>query len=122
MEIVNPLEARRFRDVQGNVWELHDIEIGAWDIWTNINKTVAHNITTNWLTISIVSIIIYSDNGTTIRSFQTILETWASSGGTFWINDTNINLNSAVGGIFDNPNYDDAVMNRGRIKFWVMVS
>jgi hypothetical protein len=91
------------------------INIGAWNMDTNDNVSVAHGVA-DFTKIRSIYVIILSDiflNRSNLSSIDAA--TGLIHGGVGQIGAVNLALERTIGGSYDSPSYDDGAMNRGFI-------
>jgi energy-coupling factor transporter ATP-binding protein EcfA2 len=88
------------------------IQIGAWNMDSVSTKSVTHGLA-DVLKIRDISAMILDDAGTSIRKLDGNFDGVNFNGGIDDISALSIVLQRFTTGIFDDPEYDDAVINRG---------
>jgi hypothetical protein len=93
------------------------IEIGPWNMAATDPLGVAHGLTAlEYATASVLCVTIINDADTK-REFLGVKQTATGvDNGVRELNSTNVSLTRKTGGQFDDPAYNDAVMNRGYIE------
>ena len=99
----------------GNVMVMKELEIGDWNMNTDISKSVNHGLSaTEYKTIRQMSVEI-RDDGDTVVSHNLYNGTEGHINAT---TSTQINLTRNGGGIYDSTSFDATSYNRGFITFW----
>ena len=94
-----------------------EIEIGDWDMDVNNAINVTHGLTaTEWQTVRGVSVSI-RDNGNTSHYDYVSYTDNVNIGNQIQVSPTTVFLRRAIGGAFDNTNFNSTSYNRGFITF-----
>jgi len=91
------------------------LEIGAWNMDSDVQKLVAHGLSGS-SQIREISAIIIDDTGALRSSLVSADFTGALGGGT-GATATDIALTRVTGGLFDSTDYNDGSLNRGYVVF-----
>ena len=88
------------------------IEIGGWNMLTDLSKTINHGLSsTEWLTVTSLSVVIINDAQTALSSLNSSLENQ------LYLDASAIYILTNSGGIYNNTNNDSLANNRGFINF-----
>lgn len=123
MTINNPPSFDRIFDTNGNTLQCKVLDIGAWNMDTQISKGVAHGLSIALEDFVSVMAVIENDQRNQSYVIDTVMNvaTGATSGFVSTITTSAIQLTRTTGGFFDSTDYDDAVINRGTIFIWYKV-
>jgi hypothetical protein len=92
------------------------IDMGDWDMNTNVTKQVAHGLSDEG-DIRSISIIIRND--TASQHYDFLGKATSTGGdGVNYIDGTNVYLNRVTAGAFDNSSFQNTSYNRGWITIW----
>lgn len=123
MQINNPPDRVDYiKTIGGGIIRPHLVDIGTWNMDLATSKLVAHGLGDDWSKIVSITFIIFDDAGLQYRpapGYQNGADPNLVSVGVNYIDSTNLALSRRAGGLFDSTNFDDAVMNRGKILFWL---
>lgn len=100
--------------VSSNAIACKVLDIGTWDMDTNSTKSVAHGLS-DILKIVSVSTIIVNDAEDTVYNLEKSFSGSNLHGWIQGITSTNIVLERAAGVGFDDSNFNDGTINRGKI-------
>lgn len=121
MDIDNPQTFDHIIEANGDTLRVKVIDIGAWNMDGSANKLVSlGGLTTS--DIVHVSLWIYSDTGALdspgLGEIGAGGAAFDGLGFSISSGTGNISISRITGGFFDSTNFDDAVMNRGKIVVW----
>lgn len=123
MEINNPPDRVDYiKTIGGGIIRPHVINIGAWNMDSTMRVLIEHGLGTKWDKILSITFVIYRDDGTYIKlspAFNNAVDPNLVQVGVEEVTDTYIKLIRRAGSGFDSIQYDDAVMNRGKILAWI---
>ncbi len=119
MEISNPQTLDHIIGANGNVLRVKIMNIGPWDMVSSASLVITHGLT--FADIIMVGGYVLSDTGLTAFPLYTNAGGSASPDWDLDVDNWSafsIILMRRAGGIFDGVNFNDAVMNRGRVIIW----
>lgn len=96
------------------------IRIGDWNMDTTINVSVAHGLSSTYLKIRSIDVIIRNDTNAFLYSLfntETISGTGVNQGWLSGITSTSVSLYRLTGGFFDSTSFDSTSFNRG----WIII-
>ena len=91
------------------------VNIGAWDMDTDLSKTVSHGISDHTKILN-VDMCIYPDSGSSVYSGKVIVTaTGESLAGIYYWDATVVSLQRMTGGLFDAAGFSSTGINRGKL-------
>lgn len=104
-----------FHDVNNVAFRTIIVDIGPWNMIANVNKIVAHGLTF----ANIISVTGYILNDTSNKMHMISLGRYTGGGDNdlyiAYTISAGIDIGRRTGGIFDHADFDDNVMNRGKM-------
>lgn len=118
MEVNNPNSANTWVSDDGRAIHCKVIEIGAWDMDTDSEKTVVHGMAGIITKILSINIFIHDDllaEVSPLNKFDNNNHPFLVGGGIYTIDNNLIYLRRTTGGLFDSIAFNSILISRGFI-------